>query len=407
MSLRQAKTGFFIIEGLNSFGTVYFFYYLYFYSRRIFGFSDKANLELAAFIGFVCMVAAWQGGKFAQRFGYFRALKLGFGLMFIALSAGLLLHSPAAVIVAAALNAIGMCFTWPTLEALVSEGETPAGLQHNVGVYNVVWAGTAALADFTGGALVDKLGWASLFYVPSALALLQLGLTIYLERSGPDRWVIPLETGAEEHVVSGHRQSANAPAASLELTPRPIARTRIFQRMAWFANPFAYVALNTVVALIPGVAKRLELSTTLAGFCCSVWCFARLGSFFALWLWAGWHYRFRWLLTAYLALAATFGIIVLAPNLAALVTAQLVFGTALGLIYYSSLYYSMDASETKGEHGGIHEAAIGLGNFTGPALGAASLHLFPQYTASGVMAVIALLLCGLGGLLGVWRKGRF
>ena len=35
--------------------------------------------------------------------------------------------------------------------------------------------------------------------------------------------------------------------------------------------------------------------------------------------------------------------------------------------------------ETKGEHGGIHEAAIGLGNFAGPALGAASLDFLPQF----------------------------
>jgi predicted MFS family arabinose efflux permease len=174
--------------------------------------------------------------------------------------------------------------------------------------------------------------------------------------------------------------------------------------MAWLANPFAYVAINTLVAVVPGVAKRLGLSTMAAGFCCSVWCFARLGSFFAFWLWNGWHYRFRWLLAAYLGLVATFAIIVLAPNLAVLVSAQIIFGFALGLIYYSSLFYSMDQSETKGTHGGIHEAAIGLGNFAGPALGAASLQLLPQHPDSGAVAVTLLLLLGLGGLLAMWTK---
>ena len=95
-----------------------------------------------------------------------------------------------------------------------------------------------------------------------------------------------------------------------------------------------------------------------AGFCCSLWCFSRLGAFWVLWRWAGWHYRFRWLLVAYIALVGTFAAIVMAPNLPILVLAQLAFGVAVGLIYYSSLFYSMDHGDTKGEHGGIHEAAI-------------------------------------------------
>ncbi len=78
----------------------------------------------------------------------------------------------------------------------------------------------------------------------------------------------------------------------------------------------------------------------------------------------------------------------------------------MGLIYYSSLFYSMDGSQTKGEHGGIHEAAIGLGNFAGPAVGALALQFMPQYAHSGAMAVGLLLLGGLGGLLAIWRTAR-
>jgi len=87
-----------------------------------------------------------------------------------------------------------------------------------------------------------------------------------------------------------------------------------------------------------------------------------------------------------------------------LVSTQIVFGFALGLIYYSSLFYSMDQSDTKGAHGGIHEAAIGLGNCAGPALGAASLQLLPQYPNNGAAAVSLLLLLGLAGLFAIWRN---
>jgi hypothetical protein len=173
--------------------------------------------------------------------------------------------------------------------------------------------------------------------------------------------------------------------------------------MAWLANPFAYIAINTLVAAMPAVARGLGLSTTLAGFCCSVWCFARMGAFVGLWRWDGWHYRFRWLLVAYMGLAGSFACILLVHSLAVVVVAQMVFGCSVGLVYYSSLFYSMDRSETKGEHGGIHESVIGLGNCAGPAVGALALQLSPNVANSGALAVTGLLLLGLGALAAIWR----
>ena len=39
----------------------------------------------------------------------------------------------------------GMCFTWPALEAMVSEGEPRHRMQSMVGMYNITWAGLARL----------------------------------------------------------------------------------------------------------------------------------------------------------------------------------------------------------------------------------------------------------------------
>lgn len=168
------KTGVFILEGLNSFATTFYFYYFYFFMQKQFGFGDKANLMLAALNGFVCMIAAWWGGRFAQRAGYFTALKLGFGIMGVVLLIGAGLESPSAHIVVMVVAVAGMSLTWATLEALVSDGERPDRLPQNIGIYNVVWAGTGALAYFTGGAMLDALGLRSLFLVPAAFFLAQL-----------------------------------------------------------------------------------------------------------------------------------------------------------------------------------------------------------------------------------------
>ena len=375
----------FTIEGLNSFATVIYFNYLYFLFRDRFGFNDKENLTLAALIGLIYMFASWQAGRFAQRAGNFTALKIGFGVMAAGLAAGSQLHSVAGEIAAACVVNVGMCFIWPVLEALVREGAHAA---RAVGIYNITWAAANAAAYFIGGTLIVKFGYQSMFYLPLGFVLVQLALVFVLER-------IPGAVAGEPSEPLPHDPNRPAPA-----------RAKNFQRMAWLANPFAYIAINTLLAVIPGLAAKFQMSPMLAGFVCSLWCFVRLGTFVVLWRWPGWHYRFRWLVTAFALLVLAFAAILIAPNLAVLIAAQACFGMAIGLIYYSSLFYSMDASDTKSEHGGIHEAAIGAGNFIGPAVGAAALQFASQSPNAGTYAVSGLLLCGLGGLVGIWKTGR-
>ena len=388
----QFKFVCYAIQGTGSFAVSFYFYYLYFLMQKWFGFGDKNNLALAAALGFVYIFASWQAGRFAQRCGYFTALKTGFSIMLLALAAGSQLHSAAGLILSSLVLSVGMCCLWPTIEALVSEGEDAEGLPRAIGTYNVVWAGTNALALFSGGTLVEKFGFRCIFYIPFAIVVAQLALTFWLQR----------------HADEMARAALNHPVVLLPPDPnRPSpARTMAFRRMALLSNPFAYVAINTLIAVLPGIAGRFHLTPMFAGFACSLWGFARLGTFFALWFWPGWHYRFRWLVTAFALLIVAFAVILAAPNLWVVLGAQIFFGTAIGLIYYSSLFYSMDTSETKGEHGGIHEAAIGVGNCLGPGVGAVSLQFFPQAAHNGVIAVSVLLLCGLGGLLGIWKTAR-
>ena len=386
------KLACFTLGGVGSFAVSFYSYYIYFFMRDQFGFGNQRNLAFAAAIGLIYFFSAWQAGRFARRCGYFTALKVGFVVMVLALAVGSQLNSASGVVLATILMNVGQCFLWPTIEALVSEGEDAKGLPGTVGTYNVVWASTNALGLFVGGTLVEKFGFRTLFYLPAALLLTQLVLTFWLEK----------------HVHDIARAAKDTPAPPPPPDPRrpSPAKTRAFLRMAWLANPFAYIAINTFVPLLPGLADRFQLTPMLAGFVCSLWGFVRLGTFFALWFWTGWHYRFRWLVTAFATLIIVFVIILTAPNLMVLVVAQLFFGAAIGLIYYSSLFYSMDASETKSELGGIHEAAIGLGNFVGPAVGAVSLQYFPGVPHSSTLAVSGLLLCGFGALLAIWKTAR-
>jgi predicted MFS family arabinose efflux permease len=175
-------------------------------------------------------------------------------------------------------------------------------------------------------------------------------------------------------------------------------------KLAWLANPMAYLAINTIISSMPALARRLNYTPMQTGFVCSVWLLARAAAFVALWLWPGWHYRFRFLALAYMVMMISFAAMLLVPNPWVLVLSQLLLGPALGLIYYSSLFYSMDVGKTKGEHGGIHEAAIGVGNGIGPAVAASALKFFPGHPGSGAWAVCLLLTPGL--LVLYWLRYR-
>jgi MFS family permease len=385
----KLKCGVFTLEGINAVATTYFFYDIYFYTQRKFGFDALHNLLLAALLGAVYTVAAYFGGQFAQKFGYMTSVRWGTGLMAAVFLIGSQVGGLAATIAVIVAGNIALCLTWPALEAAMSEGEPPARLQSLVGIYNVIWAGASAFAYFTGGILQQKCGPQSIFYVPAGLLILETALAFWLEREAqhhpPPLLDIPLLRSGPESYVS------------------PVSPS-VFLKMAWLANPLAYLAINTVIATIPTLAGHFQFTTMQAGFVCSIWLFARTGAFVFLRLWSKWHYRFRFLAGSYIAMIISFGAMFRAQDVWLLVAAQIIFGLAIGLIYYSSLFYSMDVGETKGEHGGIHEAVIGVGNATGPGMAAAALAFFPNSPGSGAAAVCVLLLAGLGGLC--WMRFR-
>jgi predicted MFS family arabinose efflux permease len=390
MTHRQLKTGYFALAALNTLATSYYFNYLFFFLRDQFGFGDRENLWVSALHGFIYIFSAWQCGKFAERRGQLVSLKLGFSTLAAVVVGGALLPGATAQLFMVAIYSVVLLFTWPALESLVSERESRAGVQRMVGIYNCTWAGSAALAYFTGGKLYDALGKGAIFWLPAGLFVAQWLLA---------RWLAARHDAVLAATAPPTREPEHhSEAETLHLPVNP----RAFLKMAWLASPFAYIAINTLFAVMPGIAQKLGLSPTRVGLFCSVWLFGRLAAFAVLWQWHGWHYRFRWLLGAFVMLIASFTAILLAPQLWIIVAAQVAFGLATGLIYYSSLFYAMDVGEAGSEHSGLHEAFIGVGICAGPALGAATLQFLPpglHPATTSTLAVAGLLVAGLVGLL--------
>ena len=383
---RSRLNGFvYLLEALNALATAFYFQNLFFFLKNQYAFTDLQNLLVCALNGAVFIPCALLGGKYGQKRGYVNAFSLGSTIMILALGASALATSVPALLIAMCLWTFGMCFTWPNLEALACDHVDPAKLPGIIGVYNVVWAGGGALAYFFGGTLAEALGRRSIFWLPAIINIVQLVVALYLN----PHWKLicsrPVQVTGDIH--ESHPQGA------------------LFLKMAWIANPFAYIAINAVIPVFPTVAAKFQLSREAEGYFCSVWFFARMATFAVLAWWPGWHYRFRYLILAYVGMVACFAGVLLLDHLWAVIAVQIAFGWCLGLIYYSSLYYSMHVGETKGEHGGAHEAAIGAGIFGGPAIGATSLALFPQQEHSSVIGVALVLAIGFGTLFFVRRRG--
>ena len=164
------------------------------------------------------------------------------------------------------------------------------------------------------------------------------------------------------------------------------------------ALPATYVVIFSIMALMPSlpVMQRLDPGRqTLLG---SAWMATRWLSFLLLGWGTWWHTRPRALLIAAVVMLVTFFGVTVRPSdlfgngsptidLASMLVAQLILGAALGLIYSSSLYFGMVLSDGSTQHGGYHEALIGLGFILGPGTGALAETVRPGSLYSSIAAV--------------------
>ncbi len=382
------KTGYYVLEGLNSFATAYYFNYLMFLLQRELGFGNLHNLAVGVVHGFLYVGASWYAGRFGQRHGYFTSLRIGFGGMALSVTLGWLVPGIVGQIAALLAWTVTLCFTWPMLEALVAEHEPHDQLPRRIGLYNVTWAATATAGYFLGGSLFERLGRSSLYWLPLVSHLGQFLATFLLQRRH-DTWLASAPVTAPWNPTEAERA----------------AKPRHFQTLAWIGNPFAYMAANTLLAVVPGIATRVGLGIEQAGQLMALWYGIRTLTFVLLWHWHGWHYRFGWFLGAFLLLVAGFVAMMTTGQIWVLIAGQVAFGWATGLLYYSSLFYALDGSDSHGEDGGIHEAFIGLGIGAGPAISTVALWSTGAASAPAI-AVGASLLVGLGLSVRVWSGGR-
>lgn len=374
-----------VVQVGQSVATTMILYGQPYYAKAALGWSP-ATIALAQIaIGILTAVGAVLGGRVIERDGSRASLRRGlYGLVAGSL-AGWVLPEGWNMLVAIVLVAGFQGFIWPAIEAALTRGEPQKRVQHLVGMYNLGWSGASGLAFFLTTPLMSAFGLRAMFVLPLMLYVVNLML---VWKVLPDYDRIP---DTHHRVIDPE---------GIELTS---AQRHAFRLLGWLANPMAYVAINVIVTYNPVVAQRIGVSFTTASSWFSLWFYVRMAAFELLRRWSGWHYRPNLLFAAFGVTMLSFAGMMLAPSLGMHLLAQVLFGLSIGLLYQSSLFYSMAGSAEKGTHGGFHESFIGLGIAAGASMAFVGDHLAPQHPALSVGLVWTVMAVA---LLAMWRVAR-
>jgi MFS family permease len=362
---------YYLVEGLNAIAFTLFTCCAVFWTKHRFGFSDADNLLLNSVGGFTYIFGALYGGKFAIHFGYERVLAfclLGLALIMLVGWLPTWHYIPFLLFFLYTL-AIGP--SWPVLEALILHARARMTMPDRLGLYNVTWAFGDAVGFFASGFL---FAWKpdSILWVAGLLHTLGLA---WMRR--------PIPASAAEGTAAmeiPHRG---------DTISRPLKRR--FMLTGWLGNGISFGILYSFLALTPQMAERLNLSPSYAIWLACTLFFARGLAFFILWKWESWHYRWSWIQAALWIAPISLAVAFFAEQRWMVFGALTVMGFAMGLSYSSSIYYSLDYGENKGEHGGLHESILGIGGFIAPLAGALACH-FLNGTVGAQWTIVALAL---------------
>lgn len=374
---------YFLVEYLCSIGQPLLTMGIFFFTHNRLGWGLRANLLLAMGEGAVYTIGAMLAHPLVERFSQRRALIAVNIAMAVIVLVPAIHPSNFLVTIVLLLYAFIIAMNWPMLESRVSSCGSSATLSRRIGLYNFVWSGASFMMFAFTGTIVHfwPTGMFAIPLVVHALSAIALWLG-----DDPDE-VIAQSAARVGEVAQEH------PHAELELRRQ---RTLALW-LSRISLPAMYVAQNALVSMMPTLPSVQALSVTAQTALMSIWLLVRCAAFVFLGYTIFWHTRPKLLLLACLMLLVAFLAIALPPSQwtsatsttdrVCIVLAQIVLGTSMGMIYAASLYFGMVLSEGSTEHGGYHEALIGLGFVLGPGAAFVTQWLAPGNMNASIYAV--------------------
>ena len=302
---------------------------------------------------FACPFAGWHSERIERDAALLpaeakrRSVMLSCGLLIAVDSCIFLISGLRDVFILAVSGSLSAAFFWPPLQAwLVDIGER-ASLSERLGMFNLSWSTGIMMGPMIGGVL-----YSINYHYPWCYAIATNTLmlaALLLARDGR----------------RGDVHGAVNACDDEEYLEDP----GLFLPLALWANFVCWFALSNVQSLYPKVAVMNGFSPQLIGCLLFLVWVAQSGFFIVLRLTRVWHYRFGPLAIVHCAAALGMLLIFWSASAPLLSIAFPLLGVALGLSYYSSIYYSLCGHKHAGRRTSIHEFMVGSGFFLGPAVG--------------------------------------
>lgn len=250
------------------------------------------------------------------------------------------------------LGVLGLAFAfyWPALQATLADLGR-AGAAGNLGWFNMAWCSGKALGFAMGGVLLAAFGFPALFSMAAVAMVAVIGLIALPVRLFPE-------------ATRRADESGRATAAAL----RP-GNARAFRLAAWTANAVAYGVATLLNIHYPHWLREIGHGETLLGAYLGLIFAAQALTFFLLTRFPGWRYRRAPLLLLQAPMVLVLLVLPLLRSPAAILATAPGVGLALGMAYFASLYYSVEAPAGRGRNAGLHEAILGIGSMLVPVLG--------------------------------------
>ncbi|MCX6357543.1 MAG: MFS transporter [Candidatus Aureabacteria bacterium] len=250
------------------------------------------------------------------------------------------------IFIIAACGSFCAAFFWPPLQAWCAEAGNPGRLSHRLGIFNLSWSLGIMIGPVIGGSL-----YALDYRFPWCYGILSnLVMLVLLMRA----------SGGEA------APSDDSPDGGAEQCARPPGR---FLATALWANFICWFALSNIQSIYPKLAVGRGFSPQLIGYLLFLVGAVQSIFFLILRAHAFWHHRYAPLVIVHFAAAGGMLMVFSVSSVPLLTIAFPLLGCALGLSYYSSIYYSLCAKGSVGTRTGIHEFMVGSGFLLGPLVG--------------------------------------
>jgi MFS family permease len=257
----------------------------------------------------------------------------------------------------------GLAFVWPAFYSWIGADPDAARRQKSLGWFNIAWSGGFTVSPLFAGPLYDHAYWLP-FVVVSAGTGLALLLVVSLPRER-DYFGAPAHEDADDDTAIDWKSEA-------------------FLYAAWMATLVANMILGVMRSVYPKRVNDLVAAGDLriffeevpAGFLTvdaatkySWLAFACSLFTVLIFLYFGhstvWRHKLGWLIGIQVAAGAAFWALATTTSLAVMLVAFALAGAALGVGFFSSVYYSVANPRLKHRRAAINEGAVGVGGCLG------------------------------------------